>query len=250
MAFGNDRRAMASGRTADVIDEGLRQHMLRVYNYMASGLALTGIVAFVAASLSVVTNQAGEITGLTQLGISLFVSPLKWVVMLAPLGFIFFLGARLQRMSFGTAQTVFWVFAGVMGLSFATIFISFTGASIAKVFFITAGTFAGMSLYGYTTRRDLTGWGSFLIMGLIGVIIAMVVNMFLQSPALEFAISVIGVLVFVGLTAYDTQKIKEMYAEADDAETLGKKAIMGALRLYLDFINLFIILLHLFGQRR
>jgi FtsH-binding integral membrane protein len=153
-------------------------------------------------------------------------------------------------MSFATAQTVFWVFAGAMGLSLATIFVVYTGTSIARVFFITAGTFAGMSLYGYTTKKDLTGWGSFLFMGLIGIVIAAVVNMFIQSSALQFAISVIGVIVFVGLTAYDTQKIKSMYMEADDSETMGKKAIMGALTLYLDFINLFIMLLHLFGGRR
>jgi len=175
---------------------------------------------------------------------------LRWVVMLAPLGFVLFLSFGLHRMSFSTAQTVFWMFAAVMGISMATIFLEFTGASVARVFFITAGTFAGMSLYGYTTKKDLSGFGSFLFMGLIGIIIASVVNMFIASSALHFAISVIGVLVFVGLTAYDTQRIKLMYAEADDAETMGKKAIMGALRLYLDFINLFIMLLHLFGSRR
>ncbi len=249
MAF--ELHTRTAGRTAaGVIDEGLRQHMLRVYNYMASALALTGVIAYVTAGMSVVTNDAGQITAFTQLGVTLFGSPLKWVVMLAPLGFVFFLSARINRMSFSTAQTVFWVFAGMMGVSFATIFIAYTGASITRVFFITAGTFAGMSLYGYTTKKDLTGWGSFLFMGLIGVIIAMVVSIFLQSSALDFLISAIGVIVFVGLTAYDTQKIKEIYMESDDSETMGKKAIMGALTLYLDFINLFIILLRLFGDRR
>ena len=241
MAFGiNTRtRTQALGRTREGfdIDEGLRQHMLRVYNYMASALALTGVVAFITANTPALFN-------------AIFGTPLMWVVMLAPLGFVFFLSARFQHMSFSTAQTVFWVFAGVMGLSLATIFVVYTGASIARVFFITAGTFAGMSLYGYTTKKDLTGWGSFLFMGLIGIIIAGLVNMFIQSTALHFAISVIGVLVFVGLTAYDTQKIKEMYADTYDSETIGKMAIMGALNLYLDFINLFIMLLHLFGSRR
>ena len=173
-----------------------------------------------------------------------------WVVMLAPLGFIFFLSARFHHMSFTTAQTVFWVFAGAMGLSLATIFVVYTGTSIARVFFITAGTFAGMSLYGYTTKRDLTGLGSFMFMGLIGIIIASIVNMFLQSSAMHFVISVIGVLVFIGLTAYDTQKIKNLYSEVDSADTATKKAIMGALTLYLDFINLFLMLLRLFGERR
>jgi len=250
MAFELNTRTAARTASAAAIDEGLRQYMLRVYNYMASGLALTGIIAYVTANMSVVINDAGQITGLTQLGATLFTSPLRWVVMLAPLGFIFFLGARLHAMRFSTAQMVFWIFAGVMGISFATIFIAFTGASITRVFFITAGTFAGMSLYGYTTKKDLSAWGSFLFMGLIGIIIASVVNLFLHSGALYFAISVIGVIVFVGLTAYDTQKIKEMYIESDDGETMGKKAIMGALNLYLDFINLFIMLLQLLGQRR
>ena len=252
MAFGLDRRAPVGTRTAatGIVDEGLRQHMLRVYNYMASALALTGVIAYVTASMSVVTNDVGQIVGYTQLGATLFGSALKWVVMLAPLGFVFFLSARINRMSFSTAQTTFWVFAGVMGVSFATIFIAYTGASITRVFFITAGTFAGMSLYGYTTKKDLTSWGSFLFMGLIGVVIAMVVNIFLQSSALHFLISAVGVIVFVGLTAYDTQKIKELYMGSDDRETMGKKAIMGALNLYLDFINLFIMLLRLFGDRR
>ncbi len=250
MAFESFTRTADRTAAGAAIDEGLRQHMLRVYNYMASALALTGVIAYVTAGMSVVTNDFGQITAYTQLGATLFESPLRWLVMLAPLGFVFFLSARLHRMNFSTAQTTFWVFAGLMGISFATIFIAYTGASITRVFFITAGTFAGMSLFGYTTKKDLTGWGSFLFMGLIGIIIAMVVNIFLQSSALDFMISAIGVIVFVGLTAYDTQKIKEMYLEADDSETMGKKAIMGALRLYHDFINLFIMLLRLFGDRR
>lgn len=252
MAFGTEKQVYTGTRTIDQaeFDAGLRAHMLRVYNYMASGLALTGIFAIVIAQLSVVTNDAGQMVALTNLGNTLFGSPLKWVVMLAPLGMVFFLSARLHRMSQSTAQITFWIYAAMMGISLATIFIAFTGASVARVFFITAGTFAGMSLWAYTTKKDLSGWGSFLFMGLIGIIIASIVNIFIGSSALQFAVSVIGVLVFVGLTAYDTQNIKNEYAEHLDEETAGKLAISGALRLYLDFINLFIMLMHLFGDRR
>ena len=244
MALGPDNRftlravtARPGEMAAADIDVGLRQYMLKVYNYMASGLALTGAVAY-----SVSTSQTAMQV--------IFGTPLFWVVALAPLSMVLFLSARLQALKASTAQALFWVFAGLMGLSLASIFIQFTGLSITRVFFITAGTFAAMSLYGYTTKRDLSGFGSFLFMGLIGIIIASVVNIFLQSPALYFVISAVGVLVFVGLTAYDTQAIKSMYREADTAEVHGKKAVMGALRLYLDFINLFIMLLHLFGERR
>ncbi len=218
------------------IDVGLRQYMLRVYNYMTLGLALTGAVAF-AASTSMEVMQLIHGT------------PLKWVVMLAPLGFVFFFSARLHAIKPATAQLLFWAFAGLMGLSLSYIFLAYTGASIARVFFITAATFAGMSLYGYTTKRDLSGFGSFLFMGLIGIIIASLVNIFLASSALHFVISVVGVLVFVGLTAYDTQAIKSVFSETDSGAAQEKKAIMGALRLYLDFINLFIMLLSLFGNR-
>ena len=225
-----------AGVEAREIDQGLRAYMLRVYNYMASALALSGIVAIFAASSETVMA-------------AIFGSPLQWVVMLAPIGLVLFLSARINKMSASAAQTTFWVFAALMGLSLSSIFMIYTPVSITRVFFITAGTFGGMSLYGYTTKRDLTGIGSFLMMGLFGILIAMVVNIFLQSSALQFAISVIGVLVFVGLTAYDTQKIRRMYLESDGSETMSKKAIMGALTLYLDFINLFIMLLHLFGNR-
>lgn len=250
MAFETDKRVFGGTAQQAAIDEGLRAYMLRVYNYMASGLALTGIVALVIAQMSVVTGEGGQIVGLTQLGQTLFASGFKWVVMLAPLGFVIFLSFGLHRMSFMTAQTVFWAFAGAMGVSMATIFMTYTGTSVARVFFISSGTFAAMSLYGYTTKKDLSGFGTFLFMGLIGVVIASIVNMFMQSSAMQFAISVIGVLVFVGLTAYDTQNIKNEYSEHHDQETAGKLALSGALRLYLDFINLFIILLHLFGDRR
>jgi hypothetical protein len=224
------------GAPSAEIDAGLRAYMLRVYNYMAGGLAVTGIVAYVAAS-----------SGFYQ---SIASTWLIWLVMLAPLGFVLALSFGIQRMSAGTAALLFWVYAAVMGLSLGGIFLVFTGASIARVFFITAATYGAMSLYGYTTRTDLSGFGSFLMMGLIGIVIASLVNIFIKSSSLQFAISIIGVLVFVGLTAFDTQRIKEMYLESDTGEIAAKKAILGALSLYLDFINLFMMLLQLFGQRR
>ena len=251
MAFEMDRIVVShDAQTQEIFDAGLRAHMLRVYNIMASGLALTGIVAVIVAQMSMQLDPSGRLVGLTEFGQTLFLSPMKWVVMLAPLGFIFFLSFKVATMKASTAQAIFWAFAGVMGISLATIFISYTGESVARVFFITAGTFAGMSLYGYTTKRDISNWGSFLMMGLIGIIIASIVNMCVGSSALHFAISVIGVLVFVGLTAYDTQKIKNEYAENYTDEAKSKLAIMGALHLYLDFINLLVMLLHLFGNRR
>ena len=250
MAFGTDRIVVSSNAEVQAeFDAGLRAHMLRVYNYMASGLALTGVVAYIVANMSVVYGASGEIVGYTQFGATLFGSPLAWVVMLAPLGFVMFLSFRIEKTSAAKAQLLFWLFAGVMGVSMATILMTFSGASVARVFFITAGTFAGMSLWGYTTRKDLSGMGSFLFMGLIGIIIASVVNIFLASSALHFAISIIGVLVFTGLAAYDTQKIKNAYADHYDGETLSKLAIMGALNLYLDFILLFQMLMNLFGSR-
>ena len=194
--------------------------------------------------------RAGQLVGLTPLGGMLFNTPLKWLIMLAPLGFVFYLSARMHKMSLSKAQITFWVYSAIMGLSLSWIFIVFTQVSIVRVFFISSATFAAMSLYGYTTKKDLTKLGGFLFMGLIGIIIASLVNIFLQSSAMQFAISVIGVLVFVGLTAYDTQTIKNMYNSGDSETIRGKKALMGALRLYLDFINLFILLLQLFGQRR
>jgi len=249
MAFENLRTQAQSGAYAANVDEGLRAHMLRVYNYMVSGLVVTGLVAWGMYSLSFGVDASGQTT-VTALGQAIYMSPLKWLVMLAPLGFILALSFGVQRMSFGTLQLLFWAFAATMGVSIATIFITFTGDSIARVFFITAATFAAMSLYGYTTKRDLTRMGSFLFMGLIGIIIAMVVNIFLQSSAVQFSISVIGVLIFVGLTAYDTQRIKNDFLEfRSHGETVSKLAIMGAVSLYLDFVNLFMMLLSLFGNR-
>ena len=238
-------------KTADQagIDEGLRAYMLKVYNYMTTGLVLTGFIAyfFGKASVKAFTPNGVEFTDLGQ---ALFNSGLTWIIMFAPLGFVFYLSARINKMSITSAQITFWLFASIMGLSLASVFVQFTGTSIARVFFITAGTFAAMSLYGYTTKRDLTKLGGFLFMGLIGIIIASIVNIFVQSGPMAFIISIIGVLVFVGLTAYDTQTIKNMYYAGDSDSIGSKKALMGALRLYLDFINLFILLLQLFGQRR
>lgn len=228
------RPTAATGRA--VIDSGLRDYMRAIYNYMAGGLALTGAVAYIAYSTGLYQAIAG--------------TPLIWLVLLAPLAMVMILSVRIQRMSLASAQISYWAYAALMGLSLAGIFMAYTGQSIARVFFISAGTFGGMSLYGYTTKTDLTRFGSFLIMGLFGVIIASLVNLFLKSSALQFAVSVMGVIVFVGLTAYDTQKIKALYLSADAADTLGKKIIIGALTLYLDFINLFLMLLRLFGGRR
>jgi len=255
-------RMRPGARTDVAVDEGLRAYMLRVYNYMAGGVFLTGIVAYLAFTQAVTMDPAlaAKTAGgvallkrgmyLTPFGMALFVSPLKWLVMLAPLGFVFFLSFRIYQMSVSAAQWTFWLFAAVMGLSLSTIFLVFTGQSITQVFFVTAAAFGGLSLYGYTTSKDLSGWGSFLIMGVIGIVIAGLVNLFLQSSALQFAISVIGVLVFAGLTAYDTQQIKDnYYTVAGNAAAASKAAIMGALNLYLDFIYMFTMLLQLFGNR-
>ena len=243
-------RAKAAQQTTVATDEGLRAYMLKVYNYMATGILLTGIVALITFKMSVVTDQSGSIVGLTQIGNAIYMSGLKWLVMLAPLGIVIYLSFGIAKMSASKAQSIFWVFAALMGASLASIFIVYTQMSIARVFFITSGTFGAMSIYGYTTKRDLTKLGSFLMMGLFGIIIASLVNIFMKSTMMYFVISILGVLIFVGLTAYDTQKIKNMYMASDSGELMGKKAVMGALTLYLDFINLFIMLLRLFGQRR
>jgi uncharacterized protein len=230
------------------IDAGLRAYMIRVYNYMTAGVALTGLVAWFTFSAAVTQTSGGLV--LTSFGQAIFHGPLMWLFILAPLGLVMLLSFGINRLSASAALTLFFVYAGVLGISLASIFLVYTGASITRVFFISAATFGAMSLYGYTTQRDLTGVGSFMFMGLIGIVIAMLVNMFLHSTGLDWAISVLGVLIFVGLTAYDTQNIKEMYDVNDDGTIAGRKAVMGALRLYLDFINLFLMLLRLFGDRR
>lgn len=238
--FGAQSRAVA-------YDAGLRAYMLKIYNYMASALALTGIVALGASKSEAVlsalyTVQNGQIAGMSGLG---------WIVALAPIGLVLWLSMGINRLSTTAAQGIFWAYAALVGLSLTSIFLLYTGESIARAFFVTAGTFGAMSIYGYTTKRDLTGMGSFLMMGLIGLIIASIVNMFLGSEGLAFATSVIGVLIFVGLTAYDTQKLKGMYYQvAGNAEAMAKTSIMGALSLYMDFINIFMYLLRFIGDRR
>jgi FtsH-binding integral membrane protein len=249
-----DRNVAASGRgfaadRAQTIDAGLRAHMLRVYNYMAGAVALTGVVAWVTFQMATTTTAAGGLA-LTPFGQAMFTSPLMWVLVLAPLALVFFLSFRIQHLQASTARLLFFVYAGLVGLSLATIFMVYTHASITRVFFISAASFGALSLYGYTTQRSLSGMGSFLIMGLFGLLIAMLVNIFLKSSGLDFVISAAGVLIFAGLTAYDTQNIKEMYDVNDDGTIAGRKAVMGALQLYLDFINLFMMLLRLMGDRR
>ena len=239
----------AGYRTDQVaVDAGLRAYMIRVYNYMAAGVALTGVVAWLTFSAAVVQTAAG--LQLTPFGQAIFQSPLLWVLVLAPLALVFVLSFGINRLQPTTALMLFFVYAGLLGLSLASIFLVYTHASITRVFFISAATFGALSLYGYTTQRDLTGIGSFMFMGLIGIIIASLVNIFLKSSGLDWAISIIGVVVFAGLTAYDTQRIKEMYSVMDDGTVAGRKAVMGALSLYLDFINLFLMLLRLMGDRR
>jgi len=217
-------------------DAGLRSYMLSVYNYMASGVLLTGIVALLFAN--------------SGLAAQVLVTPLRWLIILAPLGFVMAMSFGLNRMSTATLQGLFWAFAVAMGLSMSSIFLVYTGVSIAQTFFAVAAGFVGLSLYGYTTKRDLSGFGTFLIMGVVGLLVAMLINLFLQSPAMMFAISAIGVLLFAGLTAYDTQKIKSMYAYVAGTDMMGKVVIMGALNLYLDFVNMFTFLLQFMGDRR
>jgi hypothetical protein len=240
---------------AAVVDEGLRAYMLRIYNYMVIGLAITGFAALGIYMLSVTNDPALAVAKvrnimLTNVGYALFVSPLKWAVILAPLALVFFLSFRIQSMRPSTAQITFWIYAALVGVSLGSIFLIYTHTSIVRVFFITAASFGALSLWGYTTQRDLTGMGSFLIMGLFGIVIASLVNVFMASSMLQWIISVVGVLVFAGLTAYDTQRLKSEYIYgAMDGDIMERSAIMGALSLYLDFLNLFTMLLQLLGTR-
>jgi FtsH-binding integral membrane protein len=236
----------AGGATAGLVDAGLRAHMLRVYNYMLVGLVLTGITAYLTADTSLrdVFFQVNDATGRMAL------TGLGWVALLAPLAMVFFLSFGINRMSVGAAQATFWVYAALVGIGIAPLLWVYTGASVAETFFITAATFGAMSLWGYTTKSDLSGMGSFLFMGLIGLVIASVVNIFLHSAMMSWIVSILGVIIFTGLTAYDTQYIKEMYVANDDGTVAGRKAIMGALKLYLDFLNLFIFLLRFLGVQR
>jgi FtsH-binding integral membrane protein len=231
------------------IDAGLRAHMIRVYNYMAAAVGVTGVIAWLTFQMSATTNSAGQLV-LTPLGQTLFGSWIVFALILAPLALVFFLSWRIDSLQAGTARLLFFVYAALLGVSLASIFLAYTESSITRVFFISAAAFGALSLWGYTTQRDLTGMGSFLIMGLFGIILASLVNLFLKSNAMDFIISIVGVLVFAGLTAWDTQKIKEMYDPMDDGTIGGRKAVMGALSLYLDFINLFLMLLRLVGDRR
>ena len=242
-----DQNSYYSGsqsRSAAEIDEGLRAYMLTVYNYMASALALTGLAAYVTANTPAILNLFYTMEG----G---FLAPtmLGYIAMFSPLAFVLALNFGINKMQASTTQMLFWAFAVVMGISLSNILLMYTGSSVAKTFFVTSAAFGSLSLYGYTTKKNLSGMGSFLIMGLFGLIIAMVVNIFLQSSAMEFIISIVGVLIFAGLTAYDTQRIKLMYLEGEHNETATKKAIMGALTLYLDFINMFLFLLRFMGNR-
>ncbi len=244
----------AQARSATV-DQGLRAYMLGVYNNMMIGLVLTGLAAYVTHYLAVAhdpSQVAATVRGglqLSSLGVALYVSPLKYVVMLAPLAFVFFLSFKINTMAASTARTMFFAFSAVMGLSISSILLVYTGASIYRAFFITAAAFGGLSLFGYTTKRDLAPMGAFLVMGVIGLVVAGLVNMFVQSSGFQFALSGLAVLIFAGLTAYDTQAIKEMYYAGDGYEVATKKSVNGALMLYLDFINIFMALLNLTGQR-
>lgn len=242
-----------SGRAAE-IDQGLRSYMLGVYNNMVIGLAITGLIAYGAKMLATTADPNLAVarighTYLTSFGQAIYLSPLAWVIIFAPLLFVLFFSFRINQMTAATARAVFFVFAASMGLSLSVLVLIYTGASIANAFFITAGAFGALSLYGYTTPRSLTGMGSFLIMGVFGLIIASVVNIFVHSSGFQFAISILAVLIFAGLTAYDTQSIKEMYIASDDYEVATKKSVNGALRLYIDFINIFQSLLYLTGSR-
>ncbi len=239
----NDRYAQpaATARTGAAVDEGLRSYMLGVYNYMSAGVLLTGVMAYAVSEIATANPAIANV---------LYNSPLKFVLMLAPLAFVLVLSFGIHKLSASATQMVFWAFAAVMGLSLSVIFLIYTNTSIFQTFLVTAGAFAALSLYGYTTKKDLSGWGSFLIMGVVGLIIASILNWFLQSGALAFAISVIGLLVFAGLTAYDTQRIKDEYLYIrHDAEMVAKASVMGALSLYLDFVNMFQFLLSFLGSR-
>ena len=239
----NNRFMSSSNAQASQIDLGLRSYMLGVYNHMTTALALTG---FMAMGLNFLAISNGALTPIGEL---FFLSPLKWVVMLAPLGMVFYISARINSISAQKARSLFYVYAGLMGLSLSSILLVYTGASVVRAFFITSAAFAALSIYGYTTKKSLSGLGSFLMMGVFGLIIAQIVNIFMASTQLDFMISIIGVLIFAGLTAYDTQKIKNMYLAGDNNETSGKKSVMGALTLYLDFILMFQFLLMFLGNR-
>ena len=242
-------RGFGAAGTAAAIDAGLRAYMIRIYNYMAAGVALTGVVSWFTFNAATTTNEAGRLV-LTSFGQAIYSGPLTIILFLGTLGIVFFLSFRIDKLQASTALMLFMGYAALLGLMLSSVFLQYTGASITRTFFISAASFGALSLYGYTTQRDLSPIGSFLIMGLFGLVIAMLVNIFLKSSGLDFAISAIGVLIFAGLTAWDTQKIKEMYDSNDDGTVSGRKSVMGALTLYLDFINLFLFMLRFLGDRR
>jgi FtsH-binding integral membrane protein len=236
----DNRFASPAAAQSAAVDAGLRSYMLGVYNHMTTALGITGFAAF-GMKLAVMANPA--------LGQVLFTAPMIYILMFAPFGMVMWLSMRINSMSASKARSLFYIYAVMMGVSLTTVLFAYTGASVARAFFITAGAFAALSIYGYTTKRDLTALGAFLIVGLVGLILASIVNMFVASTQFEFLISVVGVLLFAGLTAYDTQKIKSMYSAGDDKTTAARKSIFGALTLYLDFINMFLMMLRLFGNR-
>ena len=250
----NQNHAMSShdvdASRAVAFDAGLRAYMIRVYNYMTMGVGLTGVVAWLTFQAAVVTDANGAIVGLTSFGEAIFGGPVVLVLILGTLGLVMFISFRIQRLRPATALALFMAYAAMLGLMLSSVLLVYTGASVARVLFISAASFAALSLYGYTTQRSLSGMGSFLIMGVVGLLIAIIVNIFLKSMQLDFVISVAGVLIFAGMTAWDTQRIKEMYDPMEDGTVAGRKAVMAALKLYLNFINLFIFMLRIFGNRR
>jgi len=247
--YANTRYGAGLARSGVAVDQGLRAYMIGVYNYMTLGLGVTGLVAWAAFRLGTVDVGGGRLA-LTDFGHAIYVSPLRWLIVLSPLALVFYLSARITSMSVASARNAFIAFAALIGLSMSALLVVYTGASIGRAFFATAAAFASLSLYGYTTKRDLSAMGSFMMMGVIGLIVASLINLFLHSTGLQFGISVLAVIIFAGLTAWDTQKIKNMYDVMDDGTIAARKAVMGALTLYLDFINLFLFLLRFMGDRR
>ena len=247
--YASPRPGAGYARSGAVVDQGLRAYMIGVYNYMTLGLGVTGLVAYAAFALGTVSVGDGRLA-LTDFGHAIYVSPLRWLIVLSPLALVFWLSAGIQRMSVATARNAFIAFAALIGLSMSALLVVYTGASIGRAFFATAAAFASLSLYGYVTKRDLSAMGSFMMMGVIGLIVASLLNLFLHSGGLQFGISILAVVIFAGLTAWDTQSIKEMYYAGDGYDMVQKKSIHGALRLYLDFINMFQALLMLTGSQR
>jgi len=247
--YANTRYGAGLARSGVAVDQGLRAYMIGVYNYMTLGLGVTGLVAYAAFALGTVQTASGRLA-LTDFGHAIYVSPLRWLIVLSPLALVFWLSARINTMSVATARNAFIAFAALIGLSMSALLVVYTGASIGRAFFATAAAFASLSLYGYTTQRSLSAMGSFMMMGVIGLIVASLINLFLHSTGLQFGISILAVVIFAGLTAWDTQSIKEMYYSGDSYEMVHKKSIHGALRLYLDFINMFQALLMLTGSQR